>query len=638
MLPVVLFHAHAEYFSGGFVGVDIFFVISGYLITSIIAAEVTTGRFSLARFYERRIRRIFPALFTMIAASTVAGFIILVPADFESFGSSVLSATVFGANIFYWQQSGYFDGPAELKMLLHLWSLAVEEQFYLFFPIGLMIFWRWFRGRWAIPVIGATILSFFLGLWAMERDPSAAFYLAPFRAWELLIGSVLALGAIPPARSQLVRNLLSVLGLCLILYAVFALSEMSTFPGANALFPCIGTALIIHAGERGPSLVGRLLSLRPLVFVGLISYSVYLWHWPLFAFARYYAIGELGAAHSVALVVLSFLIGAASWLFVEAPFRRKSEGRKQRPVFAVAAFVMVCAVISGASIIGGKGWPERFNPQVSSLSAYAASTSPLIDMCSKPDQFRSSRCLIGSPGGTKLFLWGDSHAGALYGTFRQLGREGFSTVFAATPRCPPLIGVGTSPECIKANWEKLRFLQARKDIQTVILSARWSVYFRGRSVGLGPAETNANVPYLQDEDGGGPPPLAEGQRLMLEHGARAAVIELLRMNKNIVIVYPVPGTGYDIPSTLARLASQDVDPASFTRAEALYLKRQADTFKILDSAGNDPRIVRIYPHKSLCSRGRCGVYANGHALYSDSNHLSIPGAELLLPQFRAALR
>ncbi len=320
VVPVVLYHFHVAPFGGGYVGVDVFFVISGFLITGLIHAEMRSGEYSLAAFYERRARRILPALFAVVAAAAVAALFLLFPADLRRFGESVAATALFVSNFDFWQQSGYFDAGAEAKPLLHTWSLAVEEQFYLLFPLLLGLFRSAGRRGLLLLAGGLALASFGFGLWAVRAYPAMAFYLAPARVWELMLGAILALAEVPrPPRW--IAEALSLLGLALLAVAVFAFSPDTPMPGANALLPCLGAALLIYANGAGDTLAARGLSLRPMVFAGLISYSLYLWHWPVFVFARYLRVAPLGAAETLALIALSVGLAVLSWRFVERPFR-----------------------------------------------------------------------------------------------------------------------------------------------------------------------------------------------------------------------------------------------------------------------------------------------------------------------------
>ena len=321
VLPVILFHAGFRIFSGGFVGVDVFFVISGYLITGIIISELEQGRFSILRFYERRARRILPALFFMMLCCIPFAWMWMSPWKFKEFAQSLIAVSVFVSNIFFWRESGYFAAVAEEKPLLHTWSLAVEEQYYVLFPIFLILLWRFGRNPVFYSVVAIAVISLLLSEWGSQNKPTANFYLAPTRAWELLAGSICAFFQF--GREQRSNNLLSAFGLALILFAIFYYDENTPFPSVYALAPVVGTALIIMFGAKS-TWAAKLLSMRGFVGIGLISYSAYLWHQPLFAFVRIRSIYEPEQWLMLIASVASLALAYFSWRFVEQPFRAKS--------------------------------------------------------------------------------------------------------------------------------------------------------------------------------------------------------------------------------------------------------------------------------------------------------------------------
>lgn len=338
VVPVILFHAGFKAFSGGFVGVDIFFVISGYLITSIILAEKKTATFTLLGFYERRARRILPALFLVMAACVPVAWLMLLPDDMKDFSQSLTAVSVFASNLLFWHKSGYFDSAAELRPLLHTWSLAVEEQYYVLFPVFLLSLWRFGKPRILIVFTALAMLSLALASWLVEREPSAAFYLLPTRAWELLLGAVIAFYLIeraPRNDGRRINQLAGLTGLLLILVAVVAFDQSTPFPGLYALVPASGTALIILFATPA-TLAGSLLASRLFVGVGLISYSAYLWHQPLFAFVRHGSLKPPSMSLMLFLAMLSICLAYVSWRFVERPFRRKGTISRTR-LFAFAA-------------------------------------------------------------------------------------------------------------------------------------------------------------------------------------------------------------------------------------------------------------------------------------------------------------
>lgn len=344
VLPVILFHAGAQIFGGGFVGVDIFFVISGYLITTIIVDELSRGQFSILRFYERRAKRILPALFVVCLVSLVMGWMFLHSRDFIDFARSLVAVASFSSNILFWLEADYFDTAAELKPMLHTWSLAVEEQFYIIFPLLLMALWK-FGNRSLVWLIAAICLgSLALAQWQVIHAPMTAFFLLPARAWELGIGALCAfhLRSDPAPMKPAQENALSLLGLALIALAIFGFDEHTPTPSVTTLAPTVGAALIILYANPG-TWVHRLLSLRPMVGIGLISYSAYLWHQPLMAFARHNALYEPPWYVMAGIVALTLLLAWLSLKYIETPVRK---GRMpQLRVFAYSA-TGLCAFIA----------------------------------------------------------------------------------------------------------------------------------------------------------------------------------------------------------------------------------------------------------------------------------------------------
>ncbi|RVU85969.1 acyltransferase [Leucothrix sargassi] len=359
VVPVVLFHAGVAGFSGGFVGVDIFFVISGYLITSIILNEQQKSSFTLASFYERRARRILPALMFVVLASVLAAWYLLLPTELVDYGKSLMSVGVFASNILFWQQSDYFAATSDFIPLLHTWSLAVEEQFYLVFPLFMMATIAWLaRSRvWVLAAL--AVLSLLYCEWAWRHAPEANFFLAPSRAWELIAGVLCAFYLQKQqSLSMNVKQLGSLLGLALTLYSIFFFTKAVPFPSLYALAPVVGTALIIVFAERD-TLVGRLLSFPAFVGIGLVSYSAYLWHQPLFVFSRINSYEELSTTTLLGLSVLSFVLAYISWRWVEKPFRNR-QWLSQKQVLWMAAACSVVLIGLGAVLVIGEGFEYRF--------------------------------------------------------------------------------------------------------------------------------------------------------------------------------------------------------------------------------------------------------------------------------------
>lgn len=645
VLPVLLYHAGFPLVGGGFVGVDVFFVISGYLITAILLVELDAGRFSLVRFYERRVRRLLPAIFAVLLASVAIGWLVLLPEDLKDLGQSAVATVAFASNLLFWHDIGYFDLDAERKVLLHTWSLAVEEQFYLVFPLLLWLLLK--LGRPVVPhlLTGLLLLSFAAAAVAVQTAPGAAFYLAPLRAWELLLGAVLAAGVVSAPQRPWLRDLCSVAGLVLILGSVHLISAEMPFPGVAALAPCLGTALVILGGMSGPSLAGRALSAGPVVFVGLISYSLYLWHWPLLVLAKSYLARELTLPEAGAVLVLAGILSAASWRWIEQPFRAPSNLLSRPALFTAAGAGSAAVVAVGLVLHVQEGVPWRLPEDAQRLAAGVRDRSADRNHCfdRTADQARAGDLCPEGPIGEippSFVIWGDSHAEMLRDAFDVAAREaGRSGLFAGLPGCPPLAQAriafqrGTfqpgADRCTAYNAAVLELLERERAIDTVVLAGHWPVYatgtpYRPRTPGRLALED------LTPEAAPAAPKAVFHRRLL-------ATVERLRaVGKRVVIVGSVPETRADVPWTLALSAWHgrgiDLRP---TRAD--FEARNEVPLAAFDELERGGLASIIRPETLLCDAERCMVEAQGRALYADDNHLTLFGAAVVTPLLVAGL-
>lgn len=425
VIPVILFHAGFATFGGGYVGVDVFFVISGYLITTLLLADLSAGRYSLLDFYERRARRLLPALFTVLAVCLPLGWLWLLPADLQELLQSTAAVALFASNILFWRQSGYFDTVAELKPLLHTWSLGVEEQFYLLFPLALWLVWRHARRALVGLIVLALLLSLAAADWGSHHKPSAAFFLLPTRAWELAVGALVAChlaGTPSPALASPRATLFAGTGLLMILGSALIYDRRTPFPGLYALAPTLGAALVILFATPD-NRVGRLLGTRTLVGIGLISYSAYLWHQPLFAFARIRWLEDAHGAVMAALSLAALGLGYLTWRHVERSFRQR-ERVGRRTVFGLAMAGSAGFLAIGLAGYFGDGLTQRYaNTQVP-IHALAR----ILDVYEHYDYksvLRFGSChSVPAADLTRngcidvrqknILLWGDSYAAALY--------------------------------------------------------------------------------------------------------------------------------------------------------------------------------------------------------------------------------
>jgi peptidoglycan/LPS O-acetylase OafA/YrhL len=620
VLPVVFYHAGFG-FPGGFVGVDVFFVISGYLITGILWRGCEAGRLDLGRFWERRIRRILPPLVVVLLASLVAGWFILLADDFKLLGATLAAQSAMAANIHLWRESGYFQEPAELNPLLHTWSLAVEEQFYLILPL-VLVARKWTKNGITVILVMAAAVSLAISLYSSYRYPSANFYLLPGRAWELLVGSILAL--VPwKTSARWIDEAVGSLGVLAIVMCVFLYDRDTRFPGLAALPPCLGAAAIIWANRNQPTFSGRLLAWRPLVFIGLISYSLYLWHWPLLVFGRWWAVqwttlstdGRLPAHLGALLLVLAFVMATASWAFVERPIREKRWFRTRSSVFRSAGISTAGLLLLGVLTFQMAGFPSRFPAEVTTFLEARKERGAFQDGNLDLEDAQKGRFVelgIQNHGESLNFLvWGDSHAKAVMPLLDQLCREhSMRGAGAVRSSLIPLLGYQSYfwDETEEFNQEAMAFVESR-GIRDVILIANWSNYIK--------------VDQTSDR-------LRAGFERTLEYCESRDI--------RLWVMLSVPTYNYDVPRSLASAVrfGRHVNSVglSFQGYEEKLKKQQSifgdsaqSHFTVLDPA----EYFRGPGGKTL-------VQIDGKSLYSDSNHLTESGSMRLRPLFEPVLR
>jgi peptidoglycan/LPS O-acetylase OafA/YrhL len=626
VIAVVLFHFGVPGFTGGFVGVDVFFVISGYLITSIIWNQRQAGRFSFVDFWARRARRILPALFVMIAAVLAVGWFLMAPKDYEELGRSVRYQVMFVSNILFMRQDGYFDVASDLKPLLHTWSLAVEEQFYIVFPLLLTLLSSRLK-HWRLALFGVLLLSFGLSVWAVAHHPEKAFFLLPMRAWELLAGAMLAVA--PRSHWRLTTTgaqVVSLFGFGLILLAVFAYDKSTPFPGAAALLPTLGVVTLIWANGHRQTLVGGLLASRVLVGLGLISYSWYLWHWPVFVFASYASVEEPGLVDTAGLILLTLLLGYLSWRFVETPFRERRLLAGRRQILIAAGCGVVVLGLAGQALRWTDGLPSRLSDQALQY-AKGKEWRPELMRCLADDKTPDDKlfCHYGklAPSSTKALVWGDSHATALIPVFDDgAQKHGVSVILASSPGCIPVEGLEHDQRCARFN-RRVEGALKPQAVGDVVLVARWSLYLYGDVKGdLGHV--------LRDTHGRYDRATAE-QRLA--DGLQATVRQLREGGHRVWLVKEAPLQQFSPPYRLTRLAMLHRPTDDVGLAVAEHFKRQAFISQLFAQiAAANTGVSVVDPAPLLCDdAGLCRVERDGHSLYTDDNHLSEIGARFVAP-------
>jgi peptidoglycan/LPS O-acetylase OafA/YrhL len=627
VIPVVVYHAGLG-LSGGFVGVDIFFAISGYLITSLLLIALKENRFSLIDFYERRARRLFPALFTVISAATVVAPFVLLPEDLKNYGVSVISSVLFVANIWFFAGEGYFTEAAELKPMLHMWSLGVEEQFYVFFPILLYVLWKHLRlSTLAFVLAGLAALSFFLSVGATIAAPSAAFFLAPFRAWELAAGSLLAFAAIHGNLAWLgswrfLPNLLASGGLAAIAYAVIFFGPETPFPGTAAILPCLGAIAIIAAGQFN-TVITRMLSIAPMIFVGKLSYSLYLWHWPIISLLYYTSPGPLTVVQGVTCIIVSFVLAYLTWLYIEQPFRDRK--RVSPPtIIGLSATGVIGAVTVSAALILTNGLPARLPPQVLAMTE-ASSFHHDREECHNvtPERAKAGDvCVRGvTDAEPTIVLVGDSHANAFSPAFfsaaASLGLSGYHYTFPDF-RPLPNIEMRGYPRWRNQTDAFIRFLDQHPNVRTVYVTGYWQQQMTGYTY-----RHAGRIWFDEDYDGSGS-----------DYNTRATLAGLRRLaerfpDRTIVLLDDVPtGSALHTPELARMLFHGHPLPEGLPLEEAQAQRNTYDPYfrQMAEEAHN---IMYAPIFLALCNESVCPLMKGQTIIFRDGDHLSAEGALLL---------
>lgn len=594
VLAVVLYHYKFDFLSGGFIGVDIFFVISGFVIAKSIFAELGEGSFTISNFYFKRVRRIIPALFVVYLLTSIFAAIILLPNDLISYSKSLIASATFVSNIFFWKSSAYFNPIAETQPLLHTWSLSVEEQYYLFAPLLFALLHYLKLGkRVTIAVLVALFsCSLALSIAAVYTAPTAGFFLLPTRLWELLLGAVVAvqLSRDKVRLGAFANSALSVVGLALIIFGLFTIQSGDPFPGWNALYPCVGTALIILGGTTDrPPLVNRLLGTRIPVGIGKISYSLYLIHWPIIAFINYYVDGRLSSYAYSALILIAIIASYLSWRYIEQPFRSLSYDQVKaafaRTGLGIASFSVLATVI-----IASNGFPQRYPDFIERKIPGVEDWGGDACFHQNPTTLEAwdpvlCKRTTGSSG--SVLLWGDSFAAhyipGLLANAPELDKNIFQYTFAG---CPPILGYYSlaRPACSQFNREALSLL-GKYDISTVILSSRWS-----------------EVPKSALEQ------LSETIAEIKSHGV------------NVIVVGPSPQFSANV------LRLDYLSGASKSGGQVFGSAAGSD--EVLEDLAHQSKEANfINPLASLCVSNRCAYRIESDYLYADYGHLSKYGAD-----------
>jgi len=644
VVPVVLFHSGISLFSGGFVGVDVFLVISGYLITAMILQERARGTFSLTRFYGRRAWRLVPALLVMLSVSFLLACAWMPPSQMESFSRALAASALFISNILFWRESGYFDLESQTNPLLHTWSLSLEVQFYILFPVVLLLGLRFGKSKVFWLILVTSLLSLALTEYGWRYKAWANFYLLPTRLWEFCAGSLCALWL--SNRAQKGNNILAFAGLIGVVVSFFLFDKDTPFPSLWALLPVIGTVLLILFGSKD-TVTGRMLAMKPLVGIGLISYSIYLWHQPLLAFLRIRSIDEPSTLALLLAALACFPIAYLSWRFVEQPFRKaKSEKGAVRLVSrGLVTGVSVCAgiVFVAAAGVATDGYRFRFDPELVAIDDARTDVASLISDCYMEPPAgggmtlgpmpRPACTFPASDGSVEVAIVGDSHALTFSNkVIDALKQQDVGVTTMSFAACVPFEGYWHSrAKCNEPVAELVEYILA-SDIKTVVLAGRYALYTRDDPFdnGVGGVEPEHMGPkYFTDPlyEGDYDDTLVPNMLHVMEKGIR----KYLDGGKNLVLLYPVPESGWSVPDRYfkERLYKTGVEDLSFPYAA--FKERNGDVISFFDSL-DDPGLKKVRPADVLCSKeeGRCLNAVGSTVYYYDDDHLSNAGASLLV--------
>ena len=666
VIPVLFFHAGFELFGGGFVGVDVFFVISGYLITSIIISEASDNNFSIVNFYERRARRILPALFFMVLVSIPFSWFSMSPLQMKEFSASVMAIPLFISNFVFWSESGYFSTAAELKPLLHTWSLAVEEQFYLIFPLFIVIFWKLGFNFLIFLISIIALLSFLLSQFGanlsphppfidqeirFDAIPDYAFFLAPTRAWELLIGSLAAFYLLKRTQDNFkFKNTLSTIGLFCIIISIIIFSKSTLFPGINAFLPVMGTLLIILFTDKN-TFVGKALSSQFLVSIGLASYSIYLWHQPIFAYVRLFLLDHPSNLLMLFMILFSFFMGWISFKFIESPFRDK-ERFKRVQIFRLSAGIGILIFFIGLAGYITEGFKNRFSetelnaidpPKFTNKNCkwtYPLQDFPRIEFCNLGHLNSDEQPIL---------FYGDSHIAALTSEIDRIFTfKGLHGIRIINNYCEPIFGVfrkenlneSSVKKCKKSNAALVQHIKYLKP-QFVTILNRWTfrlyptdgeideLTFNNKEGGIEYIK-NYHEFYVYHDEGFHSNPYYK--KLVIKQ----YVQDLLDLDLHVKLVYPIPEVGWNISKfNMNNIIYKSKIPEFISTDYQLYLQRNKFAFEILDSIDKNILLKRLKPGLIFCNTekiNRCNAQIDSKPLYYDSDHLSNKGAELLIKE------
>lgn len=635
---LVLLHHMKLGMPGGFVGVDMFFVISGFVITGMVLKEQQAGRFSLRTFWIRRIRRILPLSTCVVAVTLGLATFLIMPSEFVQLTKSAIAQQLMCANLYFYRHTGgYFDGSSDIKPLLHMWSLAVEEQFYLIYPILLVAAQRITRRHLSLLLTVLALMSLGYSQWAVVHDRNAAFYLLPSRAWELLLGGILLLNCNSGPRNERHRSLIGSAGLAILAASCQLFNDSTSFPGISALAPCLGTAAIIYANTNSQNPINSVLTSGLFVFVGRISFSLYLWHWPLLAITRYWTGPDLPIQISAGLLLLTIAVSVITWKYIETPFRHTPTGKSSRTFIRLAFASVIFILASSTAVISSRGVPQRFTTE---FQAYLNKSKFIGGYESRLDDAVSGQLPVlglrrSHEPPLDFIVWGDSHAFTLAPMLdRMAKRHKLAGAVAARSATPPLLGVWNThvPDANEFNEATLNYIE-RNQVKNVLLVARWTVYMEGMAEEV-KWQDSLLVDHLNSMR------TKESAQVVFQRGLARTIESLQRSGVQVFVLKQIPyqSSRPDQLCLRQRFWGGDL-PKGITAMEHRQLQHRADA--VFEACGNGLNFHCIDPVNSFFDE--CNVSKIGDGMgcfYVDDDHLSDYGAEVLLsstmePVFKA---
>ncbi len=631
IIAVILFHFGINVLPGGYVGVDIFFVISGFVITKMITGEIARGSFSVSRFYKNRVVRLLPNLFLMIVASVVISYFVLKPYDFFQYAKSLQFSSIYLTNMVFARQQGYFDMSRDAKPLLHTWSLSIEEQFYLFFPLFLILLYKLKAHRIAV-LVAIALLSFWVRFdYTQQHLPTEGFFSFAGRIWEFVIGALIVLMPATLKDKYSNNEMLALLGVLLIAVSLVFLDESVPYSSLLLVVPCLATAMVIVSSHGTRS--GKWLSGKTLVFIGGISYSLYLWHWPLIAWLHNADYG-LGRYTQVAiLLLLTAAISYVAWRYVEEPFRQNREKFSGRFVAVLTLSFGVFCVSVGGYIYAHSGMENRFpywvavkkNIEAFDFKAATGTQIAYPSACEIGDNPQAilRQCAFGDLKSDERFLvLGDSHTAAWYPAFQAAAEAKHAQgVLVTLPGCPPLFGIrsydGAKDICAQEFDQRIGALIETRKIKKAFLVAFWSMYAEGDPNNqpnhfISDAETSAHD--------------AATSKMVITRRLQDTIRRLNENGVEVVIVHSVP----ILPKVIQNLPQDFTQPLGFIQKQNQFMHDFVDEQK---GAG----MVAIDPTGLFCDGAMCRTRIDGNFLYTDNNHISAAGAARVVKLLESAL-